>query len=399
MRHLVSIALAGSLLACGGESAKRPAPFLVSASPVAGAPAVSEPAPTDIRGAVVHRGSLGMPGVPVELRSADGAVLAKTVTDLVGRFRFERAPAKGLRVVANPDGALPEWSETDVEASARFVPFNPADPTRRKITFRVPVDSSPAVTLLRPNGWSMEYPVKRGRETLSIDRRMPGLFAAWAVEGSGAWIAPEIELIASDAELTVRLSPTRTVSGRLLAPDGSPVADADVRLFFDPWWERRQFSDGALFGARMDSDEEVFGEVVTRTDRDGEFRFENCLPKHLWLMARAPDRFLDVTRVPDGTDANLGNLPLAKAASVLFVAPGDVDCPRIVVADARFGWTKVPVLGPWMRIERLPPGEVLVFGASIVDDGGSEVIQRLTETVRTRLANDRPARVELPPLR
>jgi hypothetical protein len=51
-----------------------------------------------------------------------------------------------------------------------------------------------------------------------------------------------------------------------------------------------------------------------------------------------------------------------------------------------------------MRISDLPPGEHLVFGASVSAGEGVQAVSRLTDAVRVVTRADRPVRVELKPL-
>ncbi|RMF74465.1 MAG: hypothetical protein D6738_06355 [Acidobacteria bacterium] len=106
--------------------------------------------------------------------------------------------------------------------------------------------------------------------------------------------------------LEIRLVAASTVSGRVLDPEGRPVADATVML------ERRRAVMRGGFSAVIQMAED------TRTDQDGAFRFEGVEPGKIQLSAQATD-FRSATReftVTEGEDLEDVVLPLEPAATV-----------------------------------------------------------------------------------
>ncbi len=356
-----------------------------------------------VEGSVVIGGCMGIPDIQVELRTPDDEVLRRTATDDCGRFGIELNEAVSLyprlRLIVNPNAAAREWMEGSYDVSPDqghlFVSLQPADASRRKLTFAF--RGLPAVEnareriileLVHPNGRSFRYPVKPSEPELKVSRLHPGIYYACARFGSFVWSQAHIDLVANDEVLVdVVPEPGRTIIGRLVDGTGAGVVNFEVRLFLDPFRVTRSFSPGVLFEMGRDADASYFAGRRVQTDVDGAFQFENCPAAGLWVIGQAGTVCLSPTKVPDqragALECDLGDVCVSEGDAEVTVSvdaeKGFLEGSTLILAGGMFGWRRTPFTGERWVIGDVVPGDYLVCVSRETTQGRALISSRLTD--------------------
>ncbi len=361
----------------------------------------------DLCGSVVHGGSMGVPDLPVEVRTPEGRVVRRGKTDETGDFTLSlekevSLPAR-LSFVVNPGAAARGWKEGTFEVSPQsgllLFPVKPAEESRRKLTlsFR----DNPAISdhrehtrvdLMFPNGRTVPYFVKVGKPTLVIERLQPGIYSLSARLPGWTWSESRVDLVSNhELLIDVVLVQGRNITGRVIDEDGAAVEDCGILLFYDPFWSDRSFSPGALHAMGVEDEAKFFGRRRVVTGSDGTFEFESCPPRDLWICAQKGNFYLPVTSIedqPEGTGLlELGDLDLGIAdgelsVSVMAGKKESLEGATLILSGGLFGPRREPLSGDRGVLCGLVPGEYLVSVSRESTRGRAKVSQRVTDWQR-----------------
>jgi Carboxypeptidase regulatory-like domain len=316
--------------------------------------------PVGVAGRVTYV-SAPVAGAVVRLwASVDGVevTLAENLSDGLGRFAFEPVPPTELHVSAE----LPEHSGADEIVDLRAPDGRPEElelvlwPCLLRVHGTVRDVGGGALARARVRAASLDpfhfatevsrhsalmYGVRGGRErTTSTVADDAGRYALCTAPG---WLrleadadrhGPTVTYAGARADLAIDLSlpPETAIAGRVVGPDGAPVA-------------------GALIVARAQNRQPG---VATMSDAAGQFRFGNL----------APVRYLIVARAGDGAaDAVVGPFAPGKSGDVVLSLARGLSVRGRAIADGR------PLAGARVRVVGADPGAPELGSAVTQADG------------------------------
>lgn len=187
------------------------------------------------------------------------------------------------------------------------------------------------------------------------------------IEGR-AWKVP-----APSDNVVLILEPGSAVAGRIVGPDGSPVAAAEVTLA--P--EKDAGRGRNLMAIMLGEDADLFANRGRRASSgdDGRFRIAGLRPE-TYILAVDAEGFAPLERsVPvSGEVASLGDIVLARGRTISGIV---IASDGATVAGARV-WVPAPAKGGMVGIPGLG-GDTRAASETKSDEGGRFVLERLAE--------------------
>ncbi|HEY0143808.1 MAG TPA: carboxypeptidase regulatory-like domain-containing protein [Thermoanaerobaculia bacterium] len=315
--------------------------------------------PVELHGKVT-RGSAPVSGVRVEFTDPhDPAVrLARTETNFLGRYEtttWKRGALHGYAIENSPAGKSSGSARIDVtiDAAAREQEANFALPSGGFTLHVVDAVSEQPVPVanvhqriqFRDGVTSMRMSETDGEGKLEFANMGEGT-AKLFIKARGYRTAESEVVITSGGQPDVRiaLQPARAVSGRVVGPEGMPIAGALL--------------EGGYAGRATQAAFE------TRTNAEGEFRFESAPMAGTTFYAMAPGYALTVTTLRAGDD-NVIRLE-RPSNGMVYLTGSDGAPPRKVyrLAAAPQGGAIVPqgVLDDLARVNGLTSFQLLANG-------------------------------------
>lgn len=304
------------------------------------------------------------------------------ITDFRGRFRFVGLPSGSYRVhAARPGAPLPAlWSARGVPARTGDEDVRVVLPPESLVRGRVLFADGSAPTLYAVTVGGLR-PAPFSADDGSFEVRAPGGERDLEVSG------PQFERkVVADVEIdgetdvgTITVERGRSVSGLVLAPDGSPVADARVA-------GGRLIAGG---GSELNIPGEGFLVKETRTDAEGRYLLTGFGAHAVTLVAQAEGvgRSLSVTipRGPASAEVDLRLEPVGSLEGRITV-DGEPQAETVVLLNPLGANSSnfFVLTGPDGRFafDVLAPGEYV--GYPILGRGGNKAKDMFVQRVTVR---------------